>query len=104
MYYLSFDLRILMTFCFLLPSNFSCVSKAFFFVFCLYVVVFCCCFFFIFTNNTGADPGFQVRGGGAHLKYKKNLGHFVSEKSRFYAKKNIIFSNFWPPPLDPPLQ
>ena len=77
----------------------------------------------------GADPGFQVRGGGgAHLKKlrraeggakifgvfrvknhdftpkKSHLSNFRGareifwgiscEKSRFYAKKNHIFSNF----------
>jgi hypothetical protein len=38
--------------------------------------------------NTGADPGFQVRGGGAHLKKLRRAGGGIScEKSRFYAKK-----------------
>jgi hypothetical protein len=63
----------------------------------------------------GADPGFQVRGvalkkiapnGGR----RENFGGISCEKSRFYAKKNHIFSNFrgggrapGAPPLDPPL-
>ena len=41
---------------------------------------------------TGADPGFQVRGGAV----KKNApsgGSISCEKSRFYAKKSY-FSNF----------
>ena len=62
----------------------------------------------------GADPGFQARG--AHLKKIAPSGggreHFWGiscEKSRFYAKKNHIFSNLMGgarrvhPPLDPPL-
>ena len=47
----------------------------------------------------GADPGFQVRG--AHLKRnalsggrRENFWGISCEKSRFYAKKNHIFSNF----------
>ena len=39
---------------------------------------------------TGADPGFQVRGG-AHLKFVWGIS---CEKSRFYAKKKHIFTNF----------
>ena len=48
----------------------------------------------------GADPGFQVRGGGGALKKIAPSGgrreHFWGiswEKSRFYAKKSY-FSNF----------
>ena len=47
---------------------------------------------------SGADPGFQVRGGG-HLKKiapsggrRENVCGISCEKSRFYAK-NHIFSN-----------
>jgi hypothetical protein len=39
---------------------------------------------------SGADPGFQVRGG-AH--FKKNLGYFVW-KNHHFTPKNHIFSNF----------
>ena len=55
---------------------------------------------FISFSVPGADPGFQVRGG-AHLKKIAPSGgrreHFWGiscEKSRFYTKKNHIFSNF----------
>jgi hypothetical protein len=65
--------------------------------------------------NSGADPGFQDRGGAlkkiapSEGRREKILG-ISYEKSRFYAK-NHIFSNFRgaragcppPPPLDPPL-
>jgi hypothetical protein len=47
----------------------------------------------------GADPGFQVRGGGAHLKKlrraeggAKNLGVF-RVKNHDFTPKNHIFSN-----------
>ena len=47
---------------------------------------------------TGADPGFQVRGGGAHLKKfapsggrRENIWGISCEKSRFYAKKSYFF-------------
>ena len=46
----------------------------------------------------GADPGFQVRGRGAHLKKiapsvgRREFFFGIScEKSRFYAKKIIFF-------------
>jgi hypothetical protein len=47
----------------------------------------------------GADPGFQVRGGGgAHLKKLRRVeggtkifGIFRVKKSRFYAKKSYFF-------------
>ena len=48
---------------------------------------------------TGADPGFQVGGGGTVKKIAPSGGrreHFWGiscEKSRFYAKKSY-FSNF----------
>ena len=48
-------------------------------------------------EDTGADPGFQVRGGGALKKVALNGGrreHFWGiscEKSRFYAKKSYFF-------------
>ena len=51
-------------------------------------------------DSSGADPGFQVRGGGALKKIAPSGGrreHFWSiscEKSRFYAKKNHFFFNF----------
>ena len=44
----------------------------------------------LFKPWTGADPGFQVRGEGTHLK-KSGIS---CEKSRFYTKKTHIFSNF----------
>jgi hypothetical protein len=63
---------------------------------------------------SGADPGFQVRGG-AHLKKlhraeggAKNFGVF-RVKNHDFTPKNNIFSNFRGgarrvrPPLDPPL-
>ena len=72
------------------------------------------------TMNTGADPGFQVRGGGGALKNiapsggrRENIWGISCEKSRFHAKKSFFFSNFRgggapgappPPPLDPPLE
>ena len=51
--------------------------------------------------SAGADPGFQVRGGGGGGALKKiapsggrhdNIWGISCEKSRFYAKK-IIFSS-----------
>jgi hypothetical protein len=51
------------------------------------------------TYNTGANPGFQVREG-ALKKITPSGGRrkicwgISCEKSRFYAKKNHIFSNF----------
>jgi hypothetical protein len=47
----------------------------------------------------GADPGFQVRGGGTLKKIvpsggrRENFWSISCEKSRFYAKKSY-FSNF----------
>jgi hypothetical protein len=48
-------------------------------------------------SNTGADSGFQVRGG-AHLKKfapsgggRENFWGISCEKSRFYAKKSYFF-------------
>jgi hypothetical protein len=50
--------------------------------------------------TTGADPGFQVRGGGAHFKKlrraeggEKNLGIFRM-KNHDFTPKNHIFSNY----------
>jgi hypothetical protein len=50
----------------------------------------------------GADPGFQVRGGGGGTLKKiapsggrhENIWGISCEKSRFYAKKSYFFSNF----------
>jgi hypothetical protein len=49
---------------------------------------------------TGADPGFQVRGGGAHFKKlhrakggAKIFGVF-RVKNHDFMPKNLIFSNF----------
>ena len=48
-------------------------------------------------DNAGADPGFQVRGGGALKKIASSGGrreHFWGiscEKSGFYAKKSYFF-------------
>jgi hypothetical protein len=50
-----------------------------------------------FISVSGADPEFQVRGGGALKKIApsggrlENLLGISCEKSRFYAKKIIIF-------------
>ena len=47
-------------------------------------------------SYTGADPGFQARGGGALKKIapsrgrRENIWGNLCEKSRFYAKKNIF--------------
>jgi hypothetical protein len=47
--------------------------------------------------STGADPGFQVRGGGALKKIvssggrRENFWGISCEKSRFYAKKSYFF-------------
>ena len=49
------------------------------------------------TCVSGADPGFQVRGGGALKKIapsegrRENCWGISCEKSRFYAKKIIFF-------------
>ena len=43
--------------------------------------------------NTGADPGFQVSGGGTHLKKSKIFGVF-RVKNHDFMQKNHIFSNF----------
>ena len=45
----------------------------------------------------GADPGFQVRGGGALKKNapsggrRENVWGIPCEKSRFYTKKSYFF-------------
>ena len=51
-------------------------------------------------THTGADPGFQVTGGGAHLKKwrraeggAKNVGVF-RVKNHDFTPKNNIFTNF----------
>ena len=67
----------------------------------------------IYRPYSGADPGFQVRGGGAHLKElrraeggAKMFGVF-RVKNHDFTPKNHIFSNFRGAPgaasLDPPL-
>ena len=49
---------------------------------------------------TGADPGFQVRGGGALKKIALSEGSrekfwgISCEKSRFYAKKSYFSVQF----------
>jgi hypothetical protein len=68
-----------------------------------------------YSHIPGADPGFQVRGGGAHFKKlrraeggAKFFGIFRVKK-RDFTPKNHIFSNFRGgvrrvrPPLDPHL-
>ena len=66
--------------------------------------------FILLDNNVlswrpGADPGFQVRGGGA-LKIiatnggrRENFWGISCEKSRFYAKKSYFFPILGGPPL-----
>jgi hypothetical protein len=58
---------------------------------------------------SGADPGFQVRGRGGHLKKlrraergAKMFGVF-RVKNHDFTPKNLIFSNSPPPPPPPPL-
>ena len=59
----------------------------------------------------GADPGFQVRGGGGELKKLRraeggvNIFGVFRVKNHDFTPKNLIFSNFrgGAPPLDPPL-
>ena len=53
----------------------------------------------------GADPGFQVRGGGALKKIATKIFGVFRVKNNDFTPKNNIFSNFRgaPPPLDPPL-
>ena len=58
---------------------------------------------------SGADPGFQVRGGAIKKiapsgGRRENCWGISCEKSRFYAKKSYFFQFFWggraarPPP------
>ena len=63
--------------------------------------------------NSGADPEFQVRGGGggrAHLiKLRRAEGGAKSfgvfrVKNHHLRQKIIFFPILGPPPLDPPLQ
>jgi hypothetical protein len=48
-------------------------------------------------SMSGADPGFQVRAGGALKKIapsggrRQNIWGIPCEKSRFYAKKSYFF-------------
>ena len=59
---------------------------------------------------TGADPGFQVRGGGGHLKILRraeggvNIFEVFRVKNHDFTPKNHIFSNFRvrPPPGSAP--
>ena len=53
---------------------------------------------YIYTCIPGADPGFQVRGGGGALKKiapsggrRENFWGISCEKSRFYDKKSYFF-------------
>ena len=49
---------------------------------------------FVFVNNmpvSGADPGFQIAPSRGR---REIFGVFHVKKSRFYAKKNHIFTNF----------
>ena len=70
-------------------------------------------------KRAGAGPGFQVRGGGAHLKKlrraeggAKLFGVFRVKNHDFTTKKIIFFPILGgaragcapPPPLDPPLK
>ena len=54
-------------------------------------------FFSMILNIAGADPGFQVRGGGALKKITPSGGRcencwgIMCEKSLFYAKKSYFF-------------
>jgi hypothetical protein len=54
----------------------------------------------IFWQITGAHPGFQVRGGGAHLKKMRraeegaNIFGVFRVKNHDFTPKNHIFSNF----------
>jgi hypothetical protein len=51
----------------------------------------------IYTYVSGADTGFQVRGGGALKKNapsggrRENFGGISCDKSRFYAKRSFCF-------------
>ena len=59
-----------------------------------------CLFNLEYGGIPGTDPGFQVRGGGALKKIatsggrRENFWGILCERSRFYAKKNHIYSNF----------
>ena len=72
------------------------------------------CSMLIDLSITGADPGFQVRGGGALKKIAPSGGRrencwVFRVKNHDFTTKNLIFSNFrgaragCAPPLDPPL-
>ena len=48
------------------------------------------------THKSGADPGFQVRGGALQKNApsggrRENFWGILCEKSRFYAKKSYFF-------------
>ena len=119
-----FDIRILITP--LVFSNSSWVYRlwTFIFTFALFITVFELYRWQsswsrdeIICDFSGADPGFQARGGGAHLK---KLGRAEGGANIFgvfrvtnhdFTPKNHIFSNFRGgggggrrvPPLDPPM-
>ena len=68
---------------------------------------------YYYYTYAGADPGFQVGGGGSELKNiapnggrRENVWGISCEKSRFYAKIFIFFpilgGRGGAPPLDPP--
>jgi hypothetical protein len=62
----------------------------------------------LFKPLTGADPGFQVRGGGAHLKKNRRAEEGAKIFGVFRVKKIIFFPILgWQAPgapsLDPPL-
>jgi hypothetical protein len=69
------------------------------------------------SSNAGADPGFQAKGGGAHLKKLRraeggaNIFGVFGVKNHDFTPKIHTFSNFKGggvcapgAPLDPPLQ
>ena len=64
--------------------------------------------------DSGADPGFQVRGGALKKMHRAEGGAInfwlFRVKNHDFTPKNLIFSNFRGgarrvrPPLDPPLR
>ena len=59
------------------------------------MVIYCIDLHMVRYGHTGADPGFPVRGGGAHIKElrAKIVGVF-RVKNHDFTLKNLIFSNF----------